>query len=161
MAQRGRATQGHPQAPGQPVRSVVVERVTPWKHVVIWVVGVIIASLIPFLWTYASNQPNDASPNVYQVLGHGDLYLIAIIVLIAGITEIVLLLRKIEKDMAVALLIIGGFLFVLLDAGRFAGASAMASSSAIPHSVTYWSIVAFIVSAVHSSICVGLAAGAR
>ncbi len=29
------------------------------------------------------------------------------------------------------------------------------------HSVTYWSIAAFIVSAIHSSICVGLAAGAR
>lgn len=96
------------------------------------------------------------------MLGKGDLYLISIVVLIAGVTEIALLLRKIRQDMTMALLIIGGFLFILFDAARYAGASSLAEASQLsPHSVTYWSLAAFAISAIHSSICVGLAAGAR
>lgn len=142
--------------------TVDVEQVEPWKHVVVWLVGVVIASLIPFLWVFGSANPRNPAPGAYQLLGTGDLYLISIVVLIAGVTEIALLLRKIRQDMTMALLIIGGFLFILFDAARYAGASSLVGAlQPSPHSVTYWSLVAFVLSAIHSSICVGLAAGAR
>lgn len=145
--------------PGSPVE---VERIKPWKHVVVWLVGVVIASLIPFLWVFASANPKGPSPGTYQLLGKGDLYLISVVVLIAGVTEIALLLSKIQRDMTMALLIIGGFLFILFDAARYAGASSLVETSQpFPHSVAYWSLAAFAISATHSSICVGLAAGAR
>lgn len=142
--------------------AVVIERIKPWKHVVIWLVGVVVASLTPFIWIYASSSPRSGSPSIYQVLDTGDLFLIAIIVLIAGVTEIVLLLQRIRQNLTIGLLIVGGFLFVLFDAAKYAGASLASINTIIaPHSVTYWSLGAFVVSALHSSICVGLAAGAR
>jgi hypothetical protein len=146
----------------QPGAPVDVERIEPWKHVVVWLVGVVIASLIPFLWIFGSANPKNPSPGAYQLLGKGDLYLISVVVLIAGVTEIALLLRKIQHDMTMALLIIGGFLFIMFDAARYAGASSLVGTlQPSPPSVTYWSLAAFAISAIHSSICVGLAAGAR
>jgi energy-converting hydrogenase Eha subunit C len=137
------------------------EHVQPWKHVTVWLVGVVIASLTPLLWTYISSSPRNTSPNIYQILGKGDLYLISVVVLIAGITEIILLTKRIRQDLTVALLIIGGFLFVIVDAAKYAGASEFIGGSIAPHSVAYWSIAAFAVSAIHSSVCVWLAAGVR
>jgi hypothetical protein len=138
------------------------ERVTPWKHVVVWLVGVVTASLIPLLWTYLSNTPRSNSPSFYQILAKGDLFLISVVVLIAGITEIILLIKRIRQDLTVALLIIGGFLFVIIDAARYAGASTLTGNTAnVPHSIAYWSLAAFAVSAIHSSVCVWLAAGVR
>lgn len=141
---------------------VTVETVQPWKHITVWAFGVIIASLLPFVWIYTSSRPGVDPPSIFRLLGNGDLFLVAIIVLIAGVTEIALLFRRIEQDLTVALLIIGGFLFVLVDAARYAGASQLSVNVAADiHSITYWSLAAFIVSALHSSICVGLAAGSR
>jgi hypothetical protein len=136
------------------------EQVKPWKHVTIWLIGVVIASLAPLLWAYVS--PKSAPPSIYQVLGKGDLFLISVVLLIAGITEIILLTKRISQDFTVALLIIGGFLIAIFDAAKYAGASAAsAGPAAPPNSVTYWAIAAFVVSTIHSSVCVWLAAGVR
>lgn len=139
----------------------VVEHAGPWKHVLVWFIGVIVASLMPFLWLYLSNKPNNSPPSVWQMLGEGELYIIAIVVLIAGVTEIILLLRQIRQATTVALLILGAILFVIVDAAKYAGASELSPTAPPLHSVTFWSIGAFVISALHSSICVGLAAGAR
>ncbi len=144
-----------------PGLAISIEQIKPWKHIVVWVAGVIIASLIPFIWIYADPTPGRGAPNIYEVLGRGDLYLIAIIVLIAGVTEIALILRHMKKDLTVALLLIGGFLLVLVDAARYANASSIPINTVPSHSVLYWSLGAFLLSATHSSICVGLAAGVR
>lgn len=134
--------------------------IKPWKHVVIWFLGVVLASLIPFLWIYLSSKPGGSTPSIYQMLGGGELYIIAIVVLIAGIVEIALLLNRID-NFTIALLLIAAFLFVIIDAAKYAGASELTTTASPPHSVAIWSIVVFAVSASHSSVCVGLAAGVR
>jgi hypothetical protein len=108
-----------------------------------------------------SRKPGGSSPGIYQVLSTGELYIVSIVVLIAGITEIVLLLRRIMQDLTVALLILAGIIFVVLAAARYTGVSELAATASHPHSIAFWSVGAFLISAIHSSICVGLAAGAR
>ena len=99
-----------------------------WKRVVIWILGVVVASLIPFAWASQSSKPNVGGPSVYQLLGSGDLYLVSVIVLIAGLTEIVLLMRQLD-EFTVALLVLAAIFFVIIDAARYAGASAIANTS--------------------------------
>lgn len=134
----------------------------PWQHVLVWLVGVVLASLMPILWATQSSSPEAVTPSVYKLLGSGDLYLISVVVIIAGLTEIALLFRRINQVLTVALLVLAAILVVLIDAARYAGASSVAANAgAPPHSVTYWSLVAFGFSALHSSICVNLAAGIK
>jgi hypothetical protein len=134
----------------------------PWQHVLVWLVGVVLASLMPILWATQSTSPEAVTPSIYTLLGSGDLYLISVVVIIAGLTEIVLVLRRINQVLTVALLVLAAILVVLIDAARYAGASSVTTNSGIPpHSITYWSLVAFGFSALHSSICVNLAAGIK
>ena len=149
------------QGQGADLPVTVTQKIDPWKCVLVWFIGVVFASLMPFLRRYASSKPGSNGPSVYQMLGAGELYIIAIVVLIAGVTEIVLLLRRIQQALTVALLILGAILFSILDAARYTGASELSPNAQPIHSVAFWSLGAFAVSALHSSICVGLAAGAR
>ena len=136
----------------------------PWKRVAVWFVGVISAALIPFVWVYESTSPSESDPSIYRMLGSGDIYLISVIVIFAGLTEIALLFRKLSEknDLNVALLVLGGIFAVLVCAARYAGAStAVDAGRSAPNSVAYWSLLAFAFAAVHSSFCVILAAGAE
>ena len=136
----------------------------PWKHVAVWFVGVLAAALVPFGWVYESVSPDKSNPSLYKLLGSGDLYLVSVIVIFAGLTEIALLFRKLgeKNDLNVALLVLGGIFAVLVCAARYAGASTAADAGhSAPNSVAYWSLLAFAFAAVHSSICVILAAGAE
>lgn len=136
--------------------------INPWKHVVVWSVGVVFASLIPIGWAYESSNPSAYTPSIYRLLASGELYLVSIVVLIAGITEIALLLRQIEQSLLVALLVLSAIIIVTIDAARYAGASALpVNILSPPHSTTYVSGALFVFSALHSSTCVRLAAGAR
>jgi hypothetical protein len=145
------------------VSTPTLTEVKPWMHVLVWFVGTILAALIPFAWTAASNNPSDPGPSIYTVLGAGDLYLVSIIILIAGLTEIVLLLRQIKQPLIVALLVLSAPILIVLYAAWYAGASSVAAAShaAPPHSVAYLSLTAFALAAVHSSLCVLLAAVAE
>jgi uncharacterized membrane protein len=132
------------------------------KRVAVWIVGVVLAALIPFVWVYESASPGDSNPSIYKLLGSGDLYLASVIVIFAGLTEIALLFRRISEknDLNVALLVLGGIFAVLICAARYAGASMAADAGhSAPDSVAYWSLLAFTFAAVHSSFCVILAAG--
>ncbi len=136
-----------------------VKQIKRWKRVVIWIIGVVLASLIPFAWASQSSKPGDRGPSMYILLGSGDLYLVSVIVLIAGLTEIVLLMRQLD-EFTVALLVLAAIFFVIIDAARYAGASAITTNAnSPPHSIAYLSLVAFGLAAAHSSICVSLAAG--
>jgi hypothetical protein len=58
--------------------------------------------------------------------------------------------------------VLSAFIFAFLFTARYAGASSVADASLASspsHSVTYLSLAAFAISALHSSICVLLAAG--
>jgi hypothetical protein len=138
-------------------------KTNPWKHVIVWFVGVIVAALLPFIWASQSGKPGEGSPSIYKIFGAGDLYLISVIVLIAGLTEIALLFRRIRHDVTLALLVLSAFLFAFLFTARYAGASSIADAASNswspPHSIAYLSLAAFVISALHSSICVLLAAG--
>lgn len=138
-----------------------IHPVDPWQHIVVWTAGVLAASLLPFLWVYVDPPAGKASPSIYQVLGRGDLYLVAIIILLAGVTEIALLFRHIDSTLTLALLIIGALFIAPLDAARYANASGQPIGVMPSHSVVYWSVAAFVFSAIHSSTCVKLAAGVR
>lgn len=150
-------TTGH----AEQVSNAQLEPVNPWKHIGVWFLGVVVGSLAPLLWNYISSN-KAPGPGIYQVFGKGDLYLISVVLLLAGITEIILLIKRIEQDFTVALLIVGGILIVIFDIGKYSNASTLYGNvSAPPNSVTYWSLAAYIVSTIHSSICVWLAAGVR
>jgi hypothetical protein len=151
------------ESPSAPVRDdgptvITVNKPEPWMHITVWFVGVILASLVPIIWAEQSAQPANPAPNINEILGHGDLYLISVILLIAGITEIILSLRLIPQTLVVAMLILGGFLLVTVDAARYAGASSVSETGSTAASVTHWSLALFVISVVHSSICVGLEA---
>lgn len=137
---------------------ITVKKAETWKHVAVWFVGVILASLLPIIWAAQSAQPASPAPSINELLGRGDLYLISVILLIAGITEIILSLRLIPQTLVVAMLILGGFLLVTVDAARYAGASSVPETGSTAASVTHWSLALFVISVVHSSICVGLEA---
>jgi hypothetical protein len=154
-------TQGKSRAP----RTETVpegRHIEPWKHVAVWSVGVILASLIPIGWAYESGRPGAITPSIYQLLETGELYPISIVLVIAGIAEIVLLFRWIKHSMTVALLVLSALIVVTIDCARYAGASALpVNYISPPHSTTYVSIALFCFSALHSSICVWLAVGTR
>lgn len=140
------------------------QKAKPWKRVAVWFVGVVLAALIPFVWVYQITAPADSNPSIYKLLGSGDLYLVSVIVIFAGLTEIALLFRRLgeKHDLNVALLVLGGIFAVLICAARYAGASTAADAGhSAPNSVAYWSLLAFAFAAAHSSLCVILAAGAE
>ena len=62
--------------------------VRPWQHVVVWLVGVVFAALVPLLLPYFHGLDMDDTPSMTSLLGHGDLLLIALVITIAGITEL-------------------------------------------------------------------------
>ena len=101
-----------------------VKQIKRWKRVVIWIIGVVLASLIPFAWASQSSKPDVGGPSIYKLLGSGDLYLVSVIVLIAGLTEIVLLLRLLD-EFTVALLVLAAIFFVIIDAARYAGGASL------------------------------------
>lgn len=156
---------GHSQAAGSPsVR--IIQHATPSQYVIIWLVGVLLASLIPLLFLYFHGLDKNKPPSVFDLLGDGNLLLISLVVTIAGIAELAITINNIghAQLMQVALILLGAVLAVAAEALWYADVSAQLLNGqkiTSTHVVTYGSLLLFILSAFCSSMCVKLAAGTR
>lgn len=124
-----------------------------------------VAALLPLMWTYFSAMPGSPEPSIWQLFGNGDVYIISVVLMMAGLTEIVLLLDRIAKLSAIGL-VLGGVILAMLNAAKYAGvmelmANSHETAAMVPHSVTLWSISLFVLAVFHSTVCVRLAAGAE
>jgi energy-converting hydrogenase Eha subunit C len=139
---------------------------TPAQHVVVWLIGVVLASLIPFLFIYLHGVDKGGTPGLAELLSRGDLLLIALVICIAGITEQVLILNRIEQRrlMGLALLLLGCILLIVAEAFWYADitASVLDGRRVIESDfVAVGSTMLFLASAFTSSMSVKIAAGVR
>ena len=139
---------------------------SPRSHVIVWLVGVLLSSLIPLTVIFFHGLDAGKTPSIFKLLGHGDLLLISLVVTIAGITEIALAFRRIHpaQSLPVALLVLGAVLVIAAEALWYADVTArLLDKQSFPatHSVTYGSIGLFLISSFCSSACVSIAAGTR
>lgn len=151
----------------RPSELSVVRAASPRQHMVVWLIGVLLASLIPFLFQYLHGLDRGDPPSIYLLLGHGDLLLISLVVTIAGITELVLVAHNLiqEQIMVFALVLLGSVLVIAAEALWYADIASQLLDGqllkAATHTITYGSITLFAMSAFCSTVCVRLAAGAR
>jgi hypothetical protein len=157
-----------PSSPSRP-RVRRIEHAPPWQHVVVWLIGVLFASLTPLLLPYFHGVDQDDTPSMHALLGRGELLLIALVITIAGITELILAMRNISAGqlMPVATAILGGLLAIVAEAFWYADIAASSfGSDKIPPAhvltvVTFGSLGLFLASALCSAACVFYAAAAR
>ena len=140
------------------------QKVTPRQHVVVWVVGAVIASLLPLAFTLFQGVDRNKVPGFYQLLGTGDLLLVGIVISIAGIAELVLVVRQTSPNQTipVALLILGNLLLVASSGLWFGDLASLvlAGKQTNPDGIlAFGTITVFALAAVLSSACVWLAAG--
>jgi uncharacterized membrane protein len=147
----------------------IVPHASPRQHVTVWLVGVVLASLVPLLSEFFQGLDRSSPPSLYELLNRGDLLLISLVLTISGFTELVLVFNRIEQAqvMPVALILLGGVLLVAAEALWYGDLSSQFLNnnenlaSAPAQAVTYGSLGLFVLSAFCSSACVKIAAGAR
>ena len=147
----------------------VIEQASPWLHVFVWLIGVLLASLAPLLLPYFHGIDQDNTPSMRSLLDHGSLLLIALVITIAGITELILAIRNIARRqlMPVATAILGGLLAIVTEAFWYADLAVQdptGNKLAVPHVelvVMNGSLGLFAVSALSSAACVYYAAASR
>ena len=143
----------------------VVERIvhaTPRQHVLVWVIGVLFASLTPLLLPYFHGIDLSTTPNMQDLLGRGDLLLISLVLTIAGIAELIPSIRNISAGQLtpVAAIFLGGLLAIVAEAFWYADISAEFLSvhknpkSHVMSVITIGSLILFGASALCSTACV-------
>lgn len=150
-----------------PADSAAVRRGRPLtrrQHVTLWVVGVVLASLLPLLVLYLHGLTGGRPPGFVQLLGHGDLLLIGVVVTIAGLMELVRSWDKVKDSQIfiVAIAVLGAVLIVASEALWYALISESASDVSPIRSATantYGSLALFAFSIVCGAVCVWVAAG--
>jgi hypothetical protein len=147
--------------PGLEIR--VRQKASPRDRVLVWLLGSVVAGVFPIVFTFFHGLDSRHTLGFYQLLGKGDLLLIAIVLSVAGVAELVLDIRKMsnEQNLWVALLLLGNTLTVVADALWFGDLSSLTleGKSGNPGAaVTYGSIALFVIAALSSSSCVWLSA---
>lgn len=137
---------------------------TPRQRVVVWIVGSVLAALLPIVIAGVHGLDSSAVSGFYDLLGRGELLLIAITIAIAGVAELSLTLRQVKTNQTlwVALLLLGNLLLVASAAlwyGDLTSAEAANHVEQAAVGVTWGSTGVFAGAAVFSSICVWIAAG--
>lgn len=140
-------------------------RPTQRDRIVIWLVGTVIASLIPFLAVLFHGIDRRQIPSLTDVLGRGDLLVISVVVTIGGASEILPVIRRVapEKFRLLSLAYLGCFLSIVAEAIWYADVTATILDGGSPSAnlVTGGSLLFFALSAACSSVCVAIAAGAE
>jgi hypothetical protein len=138
-----------------------VRPITPARHVLVWFLGVVVASLLPFVPLVVHHIDSRSSPGMYDLLGRGDLLVVSLVFTIAGLVELGLYWKRIEQADVPIFLMIGGILLVLGEGFWYGDiTSQILSGGTVPtHAVTYGSLGFFAFSVVCSLLCVRLAAG--
>ena len=135
-----------------------VPRIEPGQRVRVWFLGVVLASLTPLFGQLFASLDGGKSPDVYKILGRGDLLAFSFVFTLAAIVELGSSRRR--SELPVGLLIFA--VILILAEGMWYGniASALASGTAIPaRMVTVGSIVCFGLSTGCSLRCIQFTAG--
>ena len=154
------------QQPSDSAHVRIVRAATPRQHVIVWLVGVLLASLMPFLFLFLHGLDRSGPPSIFQLLGHGDLLLISLVVTISGITDLVLVMHNLQPTQIVstALIVLSSILMIVAEALWYADISSQlldGEKVSSTHMVAYGSLALFCLSAFCSAACVKIAAGAR
>lgn len=154
-----------------PVVTVIGRDVKLRRHLLSWIIGVVVASLVSIVPLIFHGIDNRTMPSIYDLLGHGDLLLASVILTIAGIAEIAPILSMGEINASeggvAVFLLVGGTLVIVGEATWYADlvseALANKSSNYTPpmHSITYGSVSLFLVSALCSTLCLKIAVSGR
>lgn len=138
-----------------------VKPITPARHVLVWFLGVVVASLLPFVPLVVHHIDARDSPGIYDLLGRGDLLVISLVFTIAGLVELGLYWKRVEQPDVPIFLMIGGILLVLGEGFWYGDISSqILGGGTVPtHAVTYGSLGFFALSVICSLLCVRLAAG--
>jgi len=127
-----------------------------------WLVGSVAASLIPLALITFHEADYLHDPSFYQILGHGDLLIIAFTLTVAGVAQLCPFVAKVQAKQlsAVILAILGGFIVVAMEVAWYSDIAArVASSQSVPiHLITWGSLFLFLVSMVITMSCVSVAA---
>lgn len=135
-----------------------VEPISPLKRVSLWLGGVVVGSLIPFFWGFISGAHGEGNW-FYTAFGRGDLFLLSIVLIVAGFIEIAPRIRFIGTDMTLTLLILGAVPLIMVGIARYGTAEEKLSKDGLraedmPHSVSWISLGLYLFAALHSTVCV-------
>lgn len=124
---------------------------SPREHVTMWLLGVVVASLVPFLFLIFHRIDGDHLPSIYELLGRGDLLVISLVVTVGGIAELALASSRVRPDQVVtaAYFLIGSVLVVIGEAAWYADITATLLARETVHdlrSVCFGSLTLFVFS---------------
>jgi hypothetical protein len=98
-------------------RLVKVRRATPLQHVGFWFLGVVVASLIPFLPVLVSWVDGRSDHGgFYEALGRGELLAIALVISLGGVADLSPAMGAVERIAEAAFLLLGAGLMGLGEA---------------------------------------------
>jgi hypothetical protein len=145
-----------------------IEHATPRQHVLVWLIGVLFASLTPLLLPYFHGIDLNNTPSMQDLIGRGDLLLISLVLTIAGIAELIPSIRNISAGQLtpVAAILLGGLLAIVAEAFWYADISAeflsvqKTPTEHVSSVITSGSLILFGASALCSVACVFYAAQA-
>lgn len=141
---------------------------SPREHVKMWLLGVVVASLVPFLFLIFHGIDGNHLPSLYELLSRGDLLVISLVVTVGGMAELALALvfSRIHSKRAssAAYFLIGSVLVVIGEAAWYADITAtLLAGKAVQdtRSVCLGSLALFVASVICGGKCVSFSAGAR
>lgn len=149
-----------------PLPDGVKELPSPKEHVGMWLLGVVAASLIPFLFIAVHGMDGDHLPGFVAILGRGDLLVVSIVVAVGSVADLALVWTMLDKKKgsAAAFTVVGSLLIVVGEAVWYSDVSTTLLSGGTVQNeqfVCYGSLILFIVTLFCSGRCVHLSAGVR
>jgi hypothetical protein len=137
--------------------------VSPRQKLGVWALCVVIASLLPILFSLAEGSVQTRPPGLVEILSRGDLYFIGAVITIGGIGDLGLsLITNREPRITVLFVLIPGALLAIYEGVLYSQvASQLITGRTVAHvgQVAMLSFVAFLASAVLSGVGVYMAAG--
>lgn len=140
-------------------------RPKPRDKVIMWIIGTVLGGVLPLFFTWLSHTEH-GSFTFTELLSKGDLVVVSIVIMIAGLAELVLVRRRIEasKDLTTAILELACAVFIGAASYWYGGLlsdelSKIEGTSA--GSIMGWSLAIYGAGALLSSRCVWLAAEAE
>lgn len=144
----------------------IVDHPSPGQRACVWLFAVVVASLLPFVSVFLRGLDRDGIPSFPELVGRGDLLVIAIIITIGGVAELLLVMGKMPQRRSVGgiFLVLGAVLLVAGEAFWYAdiGATLLTQPKlAQENIVAFGSTGLFVASAFCGVTCVYISAGVR
>ena len=136
------------------------------QHVKMWILGVVVASLVPFLFLIFHGIDGDHLPGIYELLSRGDLLVISLVVTVGGMADLALVFSRVDPSQVAtaAYFLIGSVLVVIGEAAWYADITATLLAGKTVHdlrSVCLGSLALFAFSIFCGGKCVSFSAGVR